>query len=991
MRWRNSRQTPFTILHQDRDKIDLVKTLSCVIRLIILFLFFVSGGFLIPPIAVAQDSLPAQIPVQQTANASSVMNRDIDLPTGKQLLLPAPGHPRATNSFPDALAVSQDGHYAVALNQGYGTPQSGGDQSLAVVDLRDGHVTDFPESRLPRSAHQSYFIGLQFSLDGRRIYASVGSLTDPQGTQTGDTGNGIAVYSFTVGRIEFEKFLKIPLPLLPPDRIAASLNHDLVPSRLIPYPAGLAVFQSNGRERLLVADNLSDDAVVMDAATGQILKRFELSTERVIPGSYPYGVAVDRSGRRAWVTLWNSSEVAELDLDAGHVVRLIPVRRPASRVMSGSHPAALLLAPDEDRLFVALPNTDEVAELSTSAGIVRKIYSTALPGESFRGAQPVALALDAARNRLYVADAGADAIAVLDTALTTTQKAAPERWPQHPIGFIPTEWDPCALALSGGDLLVATGKGEGVGPNAAPPGENSAPGMAARDSVGQNSSSLPDPSKQKFQYILGLLHGSIASIPLDDVARELPDWSRQVAQSNLLAANTDGSLFPPGKNPIHHVIYIIRENRTYDQILGDLKPGNGDPSLVMYGEDITPNAHALAREFGILDNFYASGEVSGDGHNWSTAAIAGDYVQDTLPIAYRGKEREYDYEGEVANRIPLEDDMPDVSEAGTGYIWSDVAAHGLSYRHYGEFVITRWCSRDSRIQTPQEGPPHSGGESCPQPEITQGQPLPAYLGQPHGSPSPWPWAVPMIAKNTASKPELRGHFDPRAPDFELMYPDQLRVDEFLDEFAGFVRAKKQGKGTELPNYILLRLPNDHTSGTRPGSPTPSASVADNDLALGRVADAISHSPYWDDTAILVVEDDAQNGPDHVDAHRTVALVISKYSPSRSEKPVVDSSFYTTCSLVRTLEILLGLPPMNTNDSHAPVIAPLFSGDGQHAPFTADDRNLKNGLIYQTNTPAAYGAADSARMDFSVADRADSAQLNDILWHDRMGGTPMPSR
>jgi hypothetical protein len=250
----------------------------------------------------------------------------------------------------------------------------------------------------------------------------------------------------------------------------------------------------------------------------------------------------------------------------------------------------------------------------------------------------------------------------------------------------------------------------------------------------------------------------------------------------------------------------------------------------------------------------------------------------------------------------------------------------------------------------------------------------------------------MIAKNIASKPELRGHFDPRAADFNLMYPDQLRVDEFLNEFAGFVRAEQAGKGTVLPNYVLLRLPNDHTAGTRTGAPTPSASVADNDLALGRVVEAISHSPYWDDTAILVVEDDAQNGPDHVDAHRTVALIISKFSPSRAEKPLVDSAFHTTVSLVRTLEVLLGLPPMNTNDAHAPVIASLFSGNGQHAPFTADDRNLKNGLIYQTNTPAAYGAADSARMDFSAADRADSAKLNNILWHDRMGAKPMaPSR
>jgi DNA-binding beta-propeller fold protein YncE len=952
---------------------------------LVLSLIFVSGSPSALPAALPQAQTPAK--AQQTPIAPLLSAQDfqrpgtIDLPTSKELTLPVPGHPQATNSFPGALAVSPDGHYAVALNQGYGTLASGGDQSLAVVDLREGRVTDFPESRLPRGAQQSYFIGLQFSLDGRRIYVSVGSITDPEGAKSGDTGNGIAVYSFTAGRIAFEKFWKIPSPPLPTGKTAARLNRDRAPGRLIPDPAGLAVFQSHGRERLVVADDLSDDAIVMDAATGRIVKRFDLSTQKIIPGSYPYGVVVDRAGRRAWVSLWNASEVAELNLRTGRVARLIPVRQPASPVMSGSHPTALLLSPNGDRLFVALANTDEVAEITASAGIVRKFYSTALPGEMLRGAQPVALALDTARDRLYVADAAANAIAVLDVAVTTSQKAAPERWSSRPIGFIPTEWYPSALAIAGDNLLIATAKGEGAGPN---PGN--VPATTGKNSGHMN---LPQPPQQEFQYIMSLLHGSVAGIPLMDVARQLPEWSRQVAANNRPSLPDHQSPFPPGKNPIHHVIYIIRENRTYDQLMGDLQIGNGDPYLTMYGDDITPNAHALARAFGVLDNFYASGEVSGDGHNWSTAAIAGDYVQDTLPVAYRGKERSYDYEGEVADRIPLEDDMPDVGETGTGYIWSDVAAHGLSYRHYGEFVITRWCQRESSDQPPSPSPPQAPRASCAHRAVLPGQPLPAYLGQPHGSPSPWPWPVPMIATDIASKPELRGHFDSRAADFNLMYPDQFRVDEFLNEFSAFVRAKRTGKGTRLPNYILLRLPNDHTAGTRPGAPTPSAAIADNDLALGRVVEAVSHSPYWDDTAILVVEDDAQNGPDHVDAHRTVALLISKYSPSRIEKPVVDSSFYTTVSLVRTLEALLGLPPMNTNDAHAPVIASLFSGNGNHPPFTADYRNLKNGLLYQTNNASAYGAAASARMDFSAADRADSAALNKILWRDRMGTKPMP--
>ena len=913
----------------------------------------------------------------------------MNLSTSKRLLLAAPGHPQETNSFPAILAVSPDGRYAVTLNQGYGTSESHGDQSLAVLDLRDGSVTDFPEPRLRLAARQAYFMGLQFSLDGRRIYASMGSLTDPTAARPGDTGDGIAVYSFDAGRVDFERFCRIPPVRVPSGRVAAVLNPDFGAASLIPYPAGLAVFQSHGRERLLIAGNLSDEAILMDPADGRILKRFNLSTQKIIPGSYPYAVAVDHAARRAWVSLWNSSEVAELNLAAGRVVRFIPIRRPSSPFMPGSHPTALLLAADEDRLFVTLANTDEVVEISTSAGIVRKFYSTELPGEEFRGSQPIAMAMDASRNRLYVADAASNAIAVLDVTRTTTQRQAPERSPQSPIGFIPTEWYPSALQISNGELLVASAKGTGAGPNAVPAEAANTRPAPNSDAGGQLSSRPGMSPTPKFHYILGMIHGSIARIPLRDIDRYLPDWSREVAQDDFLPPNND-SIFAPGKNPIRHVIYIIRENRTYDQVLGDLPQGNGDPSLAMYGGEITPNAHALALQFGIFDNFYASGEVSGDGHNWSTAAIAGDYVQDTLPAAYRGKERTYDFEGEVANRIPLEDDMPDVSETGTGYIWGDVAAHQLSYRHYGEFVITRWC--DDRAGNPgmQTGPPHRAGAPCSRPQIAQGQPLPSYLGDPRGSPSPWPWPVPMISRDIASKPELRGHFDPRAADFNVMYPDQFRVDEFLNEFVGFVRAKTSGKGTELPNYILLRLPNDHTAGTRPGSPTPSASVADNDLALGRVVDAVSHSPYWDDTAILVVEDDAQNGPDHVDAHRTVALIVSKYSPGSAQKPFVDSTFFTTVSLIRTLEVLLGLPPMNANDGHAPVISSAFSGSGGQPPFTADYRNRKNGLIYQTNTPASFGAADSAAMDFSAADRVDSAKLNRILWHDRMGTRPMPA-
>jgi hypothetical protein len=262
------------------------------------------------------------------------------------------------------------------------------------------------------------------------------------------------------------------------------------------------------------------------------------------------------------------------------------------------------------------------------------------------------------------------------------------------------------------------------------------------------------------------------------------------------------------------------------------------------------------------------------------------------------------------------------------------------------------------------------------------------LGWPKGSPSPYRWSIPIIKRDVATKPELRGHFDPNFADFETNYPDQLRVDEFLNEFAGFVRSRGK-RDEELPNYVFVRLPNDHTAGKQAGSPTPAASVADNDLAVGRLVEAVSHSPYWDDTAIFIVEDDAQDGADHVDAHRSTALVISKYAPGSAGHPVVHHEFFTTVSLVHTLEALVGLPPMNVNDAYAPLMTGLFSGKGDQAPFSADYRNQSNGLIYTANSSADPGAKESARLDFSHADAADSKVLNAILWRDRKGSEPMP--
>ncbi|HEV2498697.1 MAG TPA: beta-propeller fold lactonase family protein [Terriglobia bacterium] len=901
--------------------------------------------------------------------------KTIHLPTSKLLQLPVPGHPQKTNSFPTALALSPDGEYLAILNNGYGTEQSSYDESIAVLDLKNNRLTDYPDARLHQKAHQTYFLGLAFSRDGRRLYASFASLTDPTGRASGDTGNGIAVYSFEGGKIAPGGFLKIPLQLLHPDQHPTSVSRAVPAGQADPYPAGIAVVNSREGERLLVADNLSDDALLLDSTNGKVLRRFDLSHGRYVPATFPYGVVATRGGRLGFCSLWNDSSVAELNLSTGQVLRRISLLRPARPTAPGSHPSALLLSRDEKFLYVALANADRVAVVRVADGKLVALLSTELPGEEYGGTYPNALAQSQDGKLLFAADAGSDDVAVFNTDFLGLSNQSSNMRLFKPEGFIPTEWYPTALTVEGGDLLVATGKGEGTTANALSPAEASAEMKRVHRS---------------YTYIATLLHGSVARLNIAQTRRDLPQLSREVEKSNLMGRTLAAFHFAGGSNPIKHVIYIIKENRTYDQIFGDLKPGNGDPAITMYGWDITPNEHKLALQFGVLDNFYVSGEVSGNGHVWSMAAIDSDYTEKTWEIAYRSSERTYDYEGEVLHSVPLAEGIPDVDEPGTGYIWTNVARHGLTHRNYGEFVETHWCGENhAQNASPKMGTPLPAGEACPVDFVRKGQPLPANVGEPHGSPSPWPWPVPMIARDQATMPELVGHFDPRYADFRLDYPDQLRADEFLNEFEGFVKARKAGHGTELPQFIILRIPDDHTAGTKPGMPKPEASIADNDLAIGRVADAVSHSPYWNDTAIFILEDDAQDGPDHVDAHRSTALVISKYAQGSRARPAVVSNFYTTVNMVRTMEVLLGLPPMNNNDARAQVMAPLFAGPGNQPPFSADHRNQKNGLIYETNAPHNPGAKLSAEMDFTHADQDNPAVLNKILWQERKGKLPMP--
>ena len=892
------------------------------------------------------------------------------LPNSKMLTVPTPGYIGSTNSFPATMVISPDGRYAALLNDGYGTQETLAQQSIAVLNLETNKIADYPDARFSDHAHQSYFLGLAFSSNGKHLYASVGSLSDPTGKKKGDTGNGIAVYSFSNGKVAPEKVIPIPLqPLSTGKTLAVGLT---APAHMaIPYPAGMAVISDGGHDRLLIANNLSDNVVLLDTATGKILQSFDLSTSDLVPSSFPYTCVATRDGRRAWCSLWNASQVAELDLTSGKIARWIKLNQPDDPLAPGSHPTAMLLNSDATTLYVALSNSDAVAAVSTSEGVAVNFFATLPSTQKHAGSYPIALSQSTDGRSLFVADSGLDAVAVFD--ISKRAAVATDQTPQAALGFIPTDWYPSAVAVHGNELFIATAKGEGAGPN---------------KMIGK----LEKEIKRHATYIPTLIRGSIARLNIPQTLAQLPQLTQRVERDNLLDSDPGTIAFAGGQNPIKHVIYVLKENRTYDQILGDLKVGNGDPSLTMYGEDITPNEHKLALQFGVLDNFYDSGEVSGDGHQWSTAAITSDYNEKTWPIAYRGKERTYDFQGQVADEYPLEHNQPDVDDPGTGFLWDNLARNHVSFRDYGEFVNAEWCNVKIKVESPKQGTPSGQEAKCPRSELTRGDTLPPNVGDPHGGPSPWPWPVPLFSGVKPTKAVLRDHFDPLFPDFNTDYPDQLRADEFLNEFGAFVRAREAHEGPEfeMPSFVLLYLPDDHTGGTRPDRPRPAANVADNDLALGRVVDAVSHSPYWDDTAIFVLEDDAQDGADHVDAHRSIAFVISKYSPGSAAQPNVEHRFYTTVNMVHTMETLLGLPPMNLFDAYAPVMSRLFSGPGDQPPYKADNRNLKNGLIYETNRKNAPGANLSSHMDFSRPDAAGAAQLNRVLWQDQKGAAPVPA-
>ncbi len=607
-----------------------------------------------------------------------------------------------------------------------------------------------------------------------------------------------------------------------------------------------------------------------------------------------------RNGSRLYVSDWASRTVLALD----------PVElRTMARIAVGEHPNQIAVHPEDDRLFVACASSNCVSVIDTDRGIVTETIMTSLFPKAPEGSTPAALAISPDGETLYVANADNNCVAVIDI--------------EHPgrsqvKGFIPTGWYPTAVAVTPDSktLLVGVGKGNQTRPN---PIERPKAGGDAPTQAGSRS--------RPFPYIGTTLSGALSIVPIPDekaLARYTETVYRNCPYSDKLLTDAP---YPrktaiPTKvgdpSPIKHVVYIIKENRTYDQVFGDVKAGNGDPSLVMFGEKITPNHHKLAREFVLLDNLYCNGHVSADGHPWSTMAYNTDYIARNWALTYSSRAGVRD------------DDDNDLSRAPSGYLWDACARHKLTYRSYGEY--------GRRVSQPDGSFRMEGG-------------VPGLVG--HTSPE---FGIVKAGK---------------------VVRDTGRAEVFLKEF------REYEKTNTLPQFIVMSLGEDHTTGTTPGTFTPQACVASNDLALGRLVDAVSHSKYWPETAIFVIEDDAQNGPDHVDAHRTVGLVISPYTTRGS----LDSTQYSTVSMIRTMELILGLPPLSQFDAAARPMFASFTDKPDLTPYTARPPRID---LDARNDRLAYGAERSSQMDFSEYDKIDDFELNEILWRAVKGkDAPLP--
>ncbi|MFI5178784.1 MAG: alkaline phosphatase family protein [Vicinamibacterales bacterium] len=722
--------------------------------------------------------------------------------------------------------------------------------TLRIVDLERGVVAS-------SVALDDAWLGLAWNKDGTKLYSS------------GAAANSVIELSWRNGRLA--RTGTLPLGRSARETIEGGGRRETVPQSFV---GGISV--SPDGARLAAAHVLGEVVSLVDLSTGNVRTTVDVPAE-------PYTTLFSRDGSTLFVSLWGGARILLLD-----------PKTLASKgeIAVGEHPNAMVQAAD-GRLFVACANTNAVWVVDPAAMKATEQISVALFPEAPPGSTPNALALSPDGQRLLVANADNNTVAVVDVS-----KAGASRV----VGFIPTGWYPTGVAFSlrGEAIYILSGKGLTSQPNPRGP-QAGVPGAEG-------------------QYTDVILQGALSILPMpdDETLRRYTNTVYRVTPYNdstrLTPASAPADNAIPRRvgdsSPIKHVFYVIRENRTYDQILGDLDRGNGDPTLALFGDNVTPNAHALAKEFVTLDNFYVDAEVSYDGHAFSTGAIANDFVEKIWPTNYGSRGAAYLSEGGGKMRNAY----GNVTAPQNGYIWDACIRAGKAVRSYGEFA---------------DGDAAAG-------------------------------------RMEASVPGLKGRVAPSYPGWDLKITDAHRIDAWLEEFRKF-----EADGT-LPALSILRLPNDHTSGLSAGSPTPRAMIAENDQALGRLVDVVSHSRYWNDSAIFVLEDDAQNGPDHVDAHRSVALIASPYV----KRGAVDSTLYTTSGMLRTMELILGLPPMSQYDASAHPMYNAFTNTTALAPFTRRDARVR---LDEMNTGTGPDARASAAMDFTHEDLAPEIELNEILW------------
>jgi YVTN family beta-propeller protein len=651
-------------------------------------------------------------------------------------------------------------------------------------------------------------------------------------------------------------------------------------------PSGLTIDEK--RNKLYVVTKEDNSLYVCDTKTMKVVNKIKLSAEA-------YTCTLNPKKDELYITLWGGQKILIFNTNRNTLT---------DSVNTEDHPCDLVASTNGRWLYVANANSNSVSVINLTTRKVAETLHTALSPNAPIGSATNSVALSGDNKTLYIANADNNYLAVFDVSAPGNSRSK---------GFIPVGWYPTCVRMAGNKILVANGKGMSSFSNVNGP-------HAARSlyDAQYKKSSAPF-KKAPVQYIGSMFKGTLSVIQSPTPAAQAK-YTRQVYQNTPYSKKIEGA--PSGENgnpvplkaggpsPIHYVFYVLKENRTYDQVLGDMPQGNGDTSLCIFGKKITPNGHALADQYVLLDNFYVDAEVSADGHNWSMAAYATDFVEKTWPTNYGGRGGNYDFDGSRAIANPTK-----------GFIWDYCQRAGVSFRNYGEFM--------------DNGPPSYG-----------------ILKDP---------------KNYCKK----------YPGWNLRIKDVDREAVFEKDFDSLVAINR------VPHFNSVYLPNDHTSGLARGAYTPAAQVADNDLALGRLVDHISHSPIWKESVIFVLEDDAQDGPDHVDAHRSVAWVISPYVKPKS----VNHTMYSTSGMLRTIELILGLPPMSQYDAAATPMWNCFQARPDTSVYNYVPANINLDL---RNTASNKAAKQSSLFNLTKADRAPDRLLNEVIWQSVKGaGSQMP--